>query len=144
MINMQTSLLLLIVWPSILNLVMHFSIQPLIGEMKCPTSYTFALHIPFHLLQYWCHTSTNLHQQMIWSTSYHRSQPCLLFTVALVYRCYVLAQASLPLVAHHSKASNLPFTLATSPSTPSLAWSSPPSHMTSCHVSYAISLFINT
>jgi hypothetical protein len=36
---------LLIVRPSILNPVMHFSTQPLTGEMKCPTSHTFALRI---------------------------------------------------------------------------------------------------
>ena len=62
MTDMQTSVPLLIVRPSILNLVMHFSIQPLTSKMKCPTSHSFALHIPFHLLKCWCHTSTNLHQ----------------------------------------------------------------------------------
>ena len=49
MTDMQTSLTLLIVRPSILNPVMHFSTQPLTGEMKCPTSHTFALRILFHL-----------------------------------------------------------------------------------------------
>ena len=38
MTDMQTSLLLLIVRPSILNPVMHFSTQPLTGKMKCPTN----------------------------------------------------------------------------------------------------------
>ena len=86
MTDMQTSLPLLIVRPSILNPVMHFSTQPLTGEMKCPTSHTFALRIPFHLPKCWCHTSTKLHQAfwssswvntwldlrwMIWSTSHH-------------------------------------------------------------------------
>ena len=65
--------------------------------------YTFALRIPFHLLQWWCNTCTNLDQQMIWSTSYyhvtllvHRSWPHLLFTVALVHWRQVFAQASQP------------------------------------------------
>ena len=142
MTDMQTSLPLLIVQPSILNLVMHFSIQPLTGEMKCPTSHIFVLRIPFHLLKYWCHTSTNLHQAfwssswlntwlylpwMIWSTSYHhvtllvhRSQLNLLFTIALVHLCQVFAQASPPHAVCHFKASNLPFTLADGPSMQSL------------------------
>ena len=142
MTDMQTSLPLLIVWPSILNPVMHLSTQPLTGEMKCPTSHTFALHIPFHFLKCWCHTSTNHHQAlwssswvntwldlswMIWSTSYHhvillvhQSQLSLLFTVALVHRRQVFAQASQPLAVCHFKASNLPFTLATGPSMQSL------------------------
>ena len=42
MTDMQTSLPLLIVWPSILNPVMHFSTQPLTGEMKCPIN----IHLP--------------------------------------------------------------------------------------------------
>ena len=112
MTDMQTSLPLLIVRPSILNSVMHFSTQPLTGEMKCPTSHTFALRIPFHLPKYWCHTSTKFHQAfwssswvntwldlpwMIWSTPYHymtslvhRSWPCSLFTVASVHRRQIL------------------------------------------------------
>jgi hypothetical protein len=36
----------------------------------------------------------------------------------------------------------LPFTLATGPSSQALSWSSPPSDMTPCHVSYAMSSFI--
>ena len=51
-----------------LDPVMHFSTQPLTGEMKCPTSHTFALRILFHLPKCWCHTSTNLHQTF-WSSS---------------------------------------------------------------------------
>jgi hypothetical protein len=39
MTDMQTSLPLLIVWPSILNLVIHFSTQPLTSEIKCPRLY---------------------------------------------------------------------------------------------------------
>ena len=115
---------------------------PVISEMKCSTSYTFVLRISFYLLKYWCHTSTNLHQAfwssswvniwldllwMIWSTSYHhvtllvhQSQLNLLFTIALVHWCQVLAQVSPPHAVCRFKASNLPFTLATGPSTQSL------------------------
>ena len=32
---------------------------PMTGEIKCPIGYTFALRIPFHLLQCWCNTCTN-------------------------------------------------------------------------------------
>ena len=138
MTDMQTSLPLLIEQPSILNPVMHFSTQPLTGEMKCPTSYTFFLCIPLHLLKCWCHTSTNLHQAfwssswvntwldlpwMTWSTSYHhvtllvdKYQLSLLLTIALVYRRQVFAQASPPHAVCRFKSSNLPFTLATGPS----------------------------
>ena len=113
-----------------------------------PYNYTFSLCIPFHLIQYWCNTCTNLNHQMIWSISYHhvtllvyRSWPHLLFTVAFVHRRQVLLK-----LPHHAvyrfKASDLPFTLATGPSSQALSWSSPPSHMTLCHVSYAISSII--
>jgi hypothetical protein len=142
MTDMQTSLPLLTVWSSILNSIMHFSTQPLTGEIKCPISHTFALCIPFHLLQCWCHTSINLHQAtwsstwinpwldlpwMIWSTSYHhvtllvhRLQLRLLFTIALVHRLHVFAQASPPRTVCRFKASDLSFTLTIGPSTPSL------------------------
>ena len=137
MTDMQTSLPLLIVRPYILNPVI-----PLTGETKCPTSHTFASRIPFHPLKCWCHTSTNFHQdflssswvntcldlpRVIWSTSYHhvtllvdKYQLSLLLTIALVYRRQVFAQASPPHAVCSFKASNLPFTLATSLSTQSL------------------------
>jgi hypothetical protein len=69
---------------------------------------------------------------MIWSTSYHhvtllvhRSWPHLLFTVASVHRRQVLLKLHRPTV-HRSKASDLPFTLATGPSSQTSSWSSPP------------------
>ena len=69
---------------------------------------------------------------MIWSTSYHhmiilvhRSWLHLLFTVAIVHWRQVLLKLYRHAV-HCSKASNLPFTLATSPSSQVLSWSSPP------------------
>jgi hypothetical protein len=87
-------------------------------------------------------------QQLIWSTSYHyvtllvyRSWPHLLFTVVFIHRPQVLLKLHRHAV-HWFKASNLPFTLATGPSSRASSWSSPPSHMTPCHVSYAMSFFI--
>ena len=69
---------------------------------------------------------------MIWSTSYHhvtllvhRSWPHLLFTVAFVHRRKVLHKLHRHAV-HRSKASNLPFMLATGPSSQVMSWSSPP------------------
>ena len=69
---------------------------------------------------------------MIWSTSYHhviilvhRSWLHLLFTIAFVHRRQVLLKLHRHAV-HRSKASNLPFTLATGPSSQVLSWSSPP------------------
>ena len=97
MTDMQTSLPLLIVRPSILNPVINFSthLWPVKWNALC---YTFALRIPFHFI------SSNVDathaptiSQMIWSTSYHhvivlvhRSWPHLPFTVASVHRCQVL------------------------------------------------------
>jgi hypothetical protein len=49
----------------------------------------------------------------------------LFFTVAFIHRCQVLLKLHRHMV-HHSKASNLPFTLATGPSSQVLSWSSPP------------------
>ena len=58
MTDMQTSLLLLIVQPSILNLVINFS--TCLWPMKWNAlGYTFALRILFHLLQHRCNTCTN-------------------------------------------------------------------------------------
>jgi hypothetical protein len=41
-----------------------------------------------------------------------------------------------------SKPLTLPFMLITGPSSQASSWSSPPSHMTPCHVSYAMCFFI--
>ena len=59
MTDMQTSLLLLIVRPSILNPVINFSTH--LWPMKWNAlGYTFALRIPFYLLQCRCNTCTNM------------------------------------------------------------------------------------
>ena len=98
MIDMQTSLLLLIVWPSILNPVVHFSTQPLIDEIKCPTN--IPMPCAFHSISSIVdatHAPTN--HQIIWPTSYHhvtilvhRSWHHFLFTVASVHWCQVITQ----------------------------------------------------
>ena len=163
MTDMRTSVPLSIVWPSSLNLVMHFSIQPLTSKMKCPTSHSFALHIPFHLLKCWCHTSTNLHQAfwssswvntwldlpwMIWSIPYHhmmslvhRSWTCSLFTVASVHRCQDLPKLH-RLAVHRFKVLTCPSPLQpvhqAKPCLDLLYFG----HMTPCYVSYAMSSFI--
>jgi len=117
---------------------------------EMPYKSYICLRIPFHLLKCWCHTSTNLHQAfdhhhesifiltfLEWYDPLHiimwlffltdhmtllvnRSQLHLLFTVALVHRRQVFAQASPPHVVCRFKASNLPFTLATGSSMQSL------------------------
>ena len=164
MTDMQTSLPLLIVRSFILNPVTHFSTQPLTGEMKCPTSYTFVLCIPFHLLKCWCHTSTNLHQAfwssswvntwldlrwMIWSTSHHHVTYWfiglnLTFSSPLPWSIGAKSLLNLP---RHMR-----FVASKPPTCPShlqpvhwrkaLSWSSPSSHTTPYHVSYAMSSFI--
>ena len=130
--DMQTSLSLLIVRPCILNPVINFSTHLCPVKWKCPIGYTFALRIPFHLLQV---SMQHMHQhdhQMIWSTPYHhvtllvhRSWPHLLFTIALVHWRQVLLKLH-RLAVHHFKASDLPFTLATGLSSQASSWSSPP------------------
>ena len=58
MTDMQTSLPLLIVWPSILNPVISFSTH--LWSVKWNAlGYTFVLRILFYLLRCWCNTCTN-------------------------------------------------------------------------------------
>jgi hypothetical protein len=63
MTDMQTSLPLLIVRPSILNPVMHFSTQPLTSEIKYPRLYLCLAHSipsPLMLIQYMHQLITNV------------------------------------------------------------------------------------
>ena len=147
MTDMQTSLPLLIVQPSILNPIINFSTH--LWPVKWNAlGYTFGLRIPFHL-QCRCNTCTNtINNDMIHfiSSRDHIGSSIwlhLLFTVAFVHRHQVFLKLHRHAV-HRSKASNLPFTLATGPSSQVLSWSSPPYHMTQCHVSCALSSFIIT
>ena len=160
MTDMQTSLPLLIVRPSILNPVMHFSTQSLTGEMKCPTSHTFALRIPFNLPKCWCHTSTKLHQAfwlsswvntwldlswMIWSTPYYHMTffgPSILTLLAL-HRCL---GPSAPNLAKLHRLAVPRFKALTCPSPLQPVHQAKPcldllhfGHITPCHVSYAMS-----
>jgi hypothetical protein len=148
MTDMQTTFLLLIVRPSILNPVIHFSTQLLTGEMKCPR--IIPLPCAFHSNSFnidAIYGPTN--HQMIWSTSYHhviilvhRSWPHLLFTVVSVHRRQVF-----PKLHHHTRflASKPP----TCPSRLQPVHRAKPhlnplhlDHMTLCHVLYAISSFM--
>jgi hypothetical protein len=111
------------------------------------------LRIPFHLLQYRCNTCTNtINNDMIhFISSCDHIGSSILTTLAL-HHCVdplapSLAQASLSHAVSRFEASDLPFTHATGPSSQVMSWSSPSwilDHMTQCHVSCAVSSFINT
>jgi hypothetical protein len=144
MTDMQTNLPLLIVWPSILKSVMHFSTQPLTGEIKCPTN--IPLPCAFHFISsnvYATHAPTLINK---WYDPLHIiTQPCWFIDLELTCSSPLLQSIgvkSLLKLHYHAKASNLPFMLATSPLSQVQSWSSPPSHMTPSHVSYTMSSFI--
>ena len=101
MTDMQTSLPLLIVWPSILNPVINFSTH--LWSMKWNAlGYTFALRIPFHLLQCRCNTCTNtINNDMIHFISSCDHIGLSILTSLAFHRCLrpsapSLAQASPP------------------------------------------------
>ena len=139
MADIQTSLPLLIVRPSILNPVMHFSTQPLTGEMKYPIGYTFALHISFYLLQCSCNTCTN--HIITW--------PCWFIDLDLT--CF----SPLPSSIGSKSCSSFTATRSIAPKPPTfpsrlqLVYQAKScldllhlSHMTQCHVPYAMRSFI--
>ena len=150
MTDMQASLPLLIVRPSILNPVMHFFTQPLTSEMKCPIN--IPLPCAFHFISSIVDaTHAPTISQMIWSTSYHHvafgsSIATLLCSSLLPWS--IGANSLLKLLRHERCVAPKP------PTCPShlqpvhwhqaFPWSSPSSHMTPCHPSYAISSFIDT
>ena len=145
---MQTSLPLLIVRSSILNLDMHFSTQPLTGEIKCPRK----IHLPcaFHFI------SSNVdatHTPILINKWYD-----LVHIIMWPYWFIDLdLTCSSPL--HRSIGAK---SLLKHPTMQSSAWKPPTclsllqpvhqakphldllhlSHMTYCHVSYAMSSFI--
>ena len=92
---------------------------PMTGEMKCPRLYLCLTHAPTRSIIIW---STSYHHMIIFV---HRSWLHLLFTIAFVHRHQVLLKLHRHAV-HCSKASDLPFTLATGPSSQVMSWSSPP------------------
>jgi hypothetical protein len=128
---MQTSLPLLIVRPSIVNLVMYFSTH--LWPVKWNTlGYTFALRIPFHLLWCWYNTCTNQSpNDMIHFISSSDHIGSSILTSLALHHCVgtstpSLAQASPSHAVSRFKASDLPFTLATGPSNQASSWSSSP------------------
>jgi hypothetical protein len=122
--------------------------------------------MPYRLYLYLTHSITSppmlmQHMHQPWSTndrstSYHHmtllvhrwSWPQLLLTIAFIswlLPSSISAKSLLKLPRHAVyclKVSDLPFTLATNPSSQVLSQSSPPSYMTPCHVSYAMSSII--
>jgi hypothetical protein len=88
MTDMQTSLPLLIVRPSILNPVIHFSTQPLIGEIKCPRLYLCLVHSipsPPILMQHMHQPITN---DMIHFISSHDHIGSLILTSLVLHHCF--------------------------------------------------------
>jgi hypothetical protein len=132
MTDMQTSLSLLIVQPSILNPVINFSTHLWPVKWKMSYGYTSVLRISFQLLRRWCNRCTNRSpNDMIHFIS---SRDCIgssILTSLALHRCLgpsasSLAQASPSHAVPRFKASNLPFTLATGPSSQASSRSSSP------------------
>jgi hypothetical protein len=135
MTDMQTSLPLLIVQPSILNSVISLSIH--LWPIKWNAlGYTFALCIPFHLLQYRCDTCTNtINNDMIHFISSRDHIGSSILTSLTLHRCL---DPSVP--SHHSTCpSHLQSVHRAKPCLDLLYFD----HMTQCHVSYAMSSFIS-
>ena len=103
--------------------------------MKCPIGYTFVLCIPFHLLQCRCNTCTNMiNNDMSHSISSHDHIGSSILTSLALHRCF---GPSMP--SHHSTCpSHLQPVHRAMPCLDLLHLS----HMTQCHVSYAMSSFI--
>ena len=88
---MQISLPLLIVRPSILNLVKHFFTQPYTGEMKCPTN------IPLSCAFYFISMLVMLHKHPTsifikwWTMIIHRcSQPHYLWPLPIAWSSSII------------------------------------------------------
>ena len=89
MIDMQTSLPLLIVRPSILNPVMHFSSQPLTGEMDYSTN--IPLPCAFHFISSdvdTTHAPTRSTNDMIHSISSHDHIGSSILTSLALHHCF--------------------------------------------------------
>ena len=127
MTDMQTSLPLLIVRPSILNPVIKLLYPPMTGEMKCPRLYLcFAHSIPSLM------SIQHMHQHdQQWYDPLHIIMWSYWF-IDLDFTCF----SPLPLSIGAKSSLNLPFTLATDLSSQVMSWSSPPwSHDSmSCHM----------
>ena len=131
MTDMQTSLPLLIVRPSILNPVINFSTH--LWPMKWNAlGNTFALRIPFHLLHCWCNTCTNMiNNDMIHSISSHDHIGSSILTSLALHRCFGPSTPS-----HHLTCPSHLQPVYQAKSCLDLLHLS---RMTQCHVSYAMS-----
>jgi hypothetical protein len=135
MTDMQTSLPLLIVRSSIINLVINFSTHLWPVKWKCPIGYTFVLCIPFYHLRCQCNTYTNQSpKDMIHFISSRDRIGSSIMTSLALHRClgpsvpsYHLTCPSYLQPVHRAKSC---FDLLHL------------DHMTPCHVSYAVSSII--
>jgi hypothetical protein len=149
MTDMQTSLPLLIVHPSILNRSCT-SLHNLWPVKWNALGYTFALRIPFHLLRCWCNTCTNQSSNdMIHFISSHdrigsSTWPHLLFTIALVHWRQVLLKLHRHTWSLASKPLTCPSHLHPVHRAKSCLDLLHLDHMTQCHVLRAISSSIIT
>jgi hypothetical protein len=111
---------------------MHFSTQPLTGEMKYPRLYLCLVHSipsPLMLMQH-MHQPITKWYDPLHIISHDHIGSSILISLAL-HHCVgpsapSLAQASPSHAVPRFKASNLPFTLATGLSSQVMSWSSPP------------------
>jgi hypothetical protein len=134
MTDMQISLPLLIVWPSILNPVIIFSTHLWLVKWNA-LGYTFALRIPFHLLQCRCNTCTNIiNNDMIHFISSHDHIDSSILTSLALHRCF---GPSVP--SHHSTCPSHLQLVRRAKSCLDLLHLD---HMTQCHVSCAMTSFI--
>jgi hypothetical protein len=131
MTDMQTSLSLLIVRPSILNPVINFSTH--LWSVKWNTlGYTFALRIPFQLLRCWRNTCTNMiNNDMIHSISSRDHIGLSILTSLALHRCFGPSAPS-----HHSTCPSHLQPVRRAKSCLDLLRLN---HMTQCHVSCAMS-----
>jgi len=131
MTDMQTSLSLLIVWSSNLNPIINFSTHLWPMKWKSPRLYLCLAHSipsPPMLMQHMQQPITN--DMIHFISSYDRIGSSILTSLTLNHclgpSTSSLAQASASHVVPRFKASDLPFTLATGPSSQASSWSSPP------------------
>jgi hypothetical protein len=100
-----------------------------------PYKYTFALHIPFHLLQCRCNTCTNMiNNDMIHSISSHDRIGSSILTSLALHCCFSPSAPS-----HHSTCPSHLQPVRRAKSCLDLLHVD---HMIPCHVSYAMSSFI--
>jgi hypothetical protein len=108
---------------------------PMTGEIKCLIGYTFALCIPFHLLQCRCNTCTNMiNNDMIHFISSCDHIGSSILTSLALHRCFGPSATS-----HHSTCPSHLQQIHRAKSCLDLLHLS---HMTPCYVLYAMSSFI--